>query len=138
MREAVATEELSLGDFVLTGGEVAALAVIEATVRLLPGALGDEGSAEEDSFADGLLDYPALHPSRRRCAAGPCPRSCSPATTAGCGAGGRSRPCGRPASAGPTCSRRARLTAEDESALARGSSDEELADADVETAVIQR
>jgi tRNA (guanine37-N1)-methyltransferase len=56
--ETVATEELSLGDFVLTGGEVAALAVIEATMRLLPGALGDEGSAEADSFADGLLDYP--------------------------------------------------------------------------------
>jgi tRNA (guanine37-N1)-methyltransferase len=58
VREGVATEEISLGDFVLTGGEVAALAVIEATVRLLPGALGDEGSAEADSFADGLLDYP--------------------------------------------------------------------------------
>jgi tRNA (guanine37-N1)-methyltransferase len=56
--ETVATEELSLGDFVLTGGEVAALAVIEATMRLLPGALGDEGSAEADSFSDGLLDYP--------------------------------------------------------------------------------
>jgi tRNA (guanine37-N1)-methyltransferase len=56
--ETVASEEVSLGDFVLTGGEVAALAVIEATMRLLPGALGDEGSAEADSFADGLLDYP--------------------------------------------------------------------------------
>lgn len=58
VREAVATEELSLGDFVLTGGEVAALAVIESTVRLLPGALGDEGSAEADSFSDGILDFP--------------------------------------------------------------------------------
>ncbi len=58
VRAAVATEELSLGDFVLTGGEVAALAVIEATVRLLPGALGDEGSAEADSFGDGILDWP--------------------------------------------------------------------------------
>jgi tRNA (guanine37-N1)-methyltransferase len=56
--EALATEELSLGDFVLTGGETAALAVIEATVRLLPGALGDEGSAESDSFEGGLLDWP--------------------------------------------------------------------------------
>jgi tRNA (guanine37-N1)-methyltransferase len=54
----LATEELSLGDFVLTGGETAALAVIEATVRLLPGALGDEGSAESDSFEGGLLDWP--------------------------------------------------------------------------------
>ena len=57
-REGVATEEVSLGDFVLTGGEVAALAVTEATVRLLPGALGDEGSALADSFADGILDCP--------------------------------------------------------------------------------
>lgn len=56
--EALATEELSLGDFVLTGGETAALAVIEATVRLLPGALGDEASAESDSFEGGLLDWP--------------------------------------------------------------------------------
>jgi tRNA (guanine37-N1)-methyltransferase len=56
--EAVATEELSLGDFVLTGGEVAALAVAEATVRLLPGALGDEGSAGNDSFEGPLLDWP--------------------------------------------------------------------------------
>jgi tRNA (guanine37-N1)-methyltransferase len=58
VRDGVATEELSLGDFVLTGGEVAALAVIEAAVRLLPGALGDDDSAGEDSFADGLLDTP--------------------------------------------------------------------------------
>jgi tRNA (guanine37-N1)-methyltransferase len=56
--EGVASEELSLGDFVLTGGEVAALAVIEAAVRLLPGALGDGESAEADSFGDGLLDFP--------------------------------------------------------------------------------
>lgn len=56
--QVVATEEVSLGDFVLTGGEVAAVAVVEATVRLLEGALGDEGSAGEDSFSDGLLDWP--------------------------------------------------------------------------------
>src|SRR5713101_8476331 len=58
VREALGAEEVSLGDFVLTGGEVAALAVIEAAVRLLPGALGDEGSAEADSFSDGILDFP--------------------------------------------------------------------------------
>jgi tRNA (guanine37-N1)-methyltransferase len=58
VRESLATEETSLGDFVLTGGEVAALAVIEATVRLVPGALGDEGSAAADSFVDGVLDWP--------------------------------------------------------------------------------
>ena len=58
VRQALATEEVSLGDFVLTGGEVAALAIAEATVRLLPGALGDETSAAADSFADGVLDFP--------------------------------------------------------------------------------
>jgi tRNA (guanine37-N1)-methyltransferase len=51
-------EELSLGDFVLSGGELAAMALIDAVVRQLPGALGDEASAQEESFADGLLDCP--------------------------------------------------------------------------------
>jgi tRNA (guanine37-N1)-methyltransferase len=51
-------EELSIGDFVLSGGEVAAMALIDAVVRQLPGALGDEASAVEESFADGLLDCP--------------------------------------------------------------------------------
>jgi tRNA (guanine37-N1)-methyltransferase len=50
--------ELSIGDFVLSGGELPALAVIDAIVRLLPGALGDERSSAEDSFAHGLLDWP--------------------------------------------------------------------------------
>ena len=50
--------ELSLGDFVMSGGEVPALAVIDAMTRLLPGALGDAQSAQQDSFADGLLDCP--------------------------------------------------------------------------------
>ena len=51
-------EELSLGDFVLTGGELAAMALIDAVVRQLPGALGDDQSAVEESFAGGLLDSP--------------------------------------------------------------------------------
>jgi tRNA (guanine37-N1)-methyltransferase len=51
-------EELSLGDFVLSGGEVAAMAVIDAVVRLLPGVLGDDESAARDSFMEGLLDCP--------------------------------------------------------------------------------
>ena len=51
-------EELSLGDFVLSGGEIAAMAVIDAVVRQLPGALGDGQSAIEESFAGGLLDCP--------------------------------------------------------------------------------
>jgi tRNA (guanine37-N1)-methyltransferase len=53
-----ALEEISLGDFVLSGGEVAAMALIEAAVRLLPGAIGKEASKTEESFADGLLEYP--------------------------------------------------------------------------------
>lgn len=56
--EADADDEISLGDFVLSGGEIAALAVIDAVIRLLPGALGDEASAEQESFSAGLLDCP--------------------------------------------------------------------------------
>jgi len=51
-------EELSIGDYVLSGGELAAMAVIDAVVRQMPGALGDEQSAAEESFVDGLLDCP--------------------------------------------------------------------------------
>ena len=51
-------EELSVGDYVLSGGELPALIVIDAVTRLLPGALGDADSAQQDSFMDGLLDYP--------------------------------------------------------------------------------
>jgi tRNA (guanine37-N1)-methyltransferase len=51
-------EEISLGDYVLSGGEIAALALLDACVRLLPGVMGREASAAEESFADGLLEYP--------------------------------------------------------------------------------
>jgi tRNA (guanine37-N1)-methyltransferase len=51
-------EELSIGDYVVTGGELAALVVIDAAARLLPGVLGDEESSYRDSFGDGLLDHP--------------------------------------------------------------------------------
>lgn len=51
-------EELSIGDFVLTGGELPALVVIDSVLRLLPGVLGDEDSAAQDSFSTGLLDHP--------------------------------------------------------------------------------
>jgi len=53
-----AVEEVSLGDFVLTGGEIAAQAVIDATVRLIPEVLGNAASAQDESFADGLLEAP--------------------------------------------------------------------------------
>jgi tRNA (guanine37-N1)-methyltransferase len=56
--EAMIDEELSIGDYVLSGGELPALVVIDAVARLLPGVLGDAGSAAEDSFGDGLLDWP--------------------------------------------------------------------------------
>ena len=56
--DALIDEELSIGDYVLTGGELAALVVIDAAARLLPGVLGDEESAYRDSFGDGLLDHP--------------------------------------------------------------------------------
>ncbi len=51
-------EEVSLGDFVLTGGEIAAQALIDATVRLIPRVLGNQASTEEESFSEGLLEFP--------------------------------------------------------------------------------
>ncbi|MGH2403688.1 MAG: tRNA (guanosine(37)-N1)-methyltransferase TrmD [bacterium] len=51
-------EELSIGDYVLTGGELAAMVIVDATVRLIPGVVGDEGSVAAESFTSGLLDYP--------------------------------------------------------------------------------
>jgi len=56
--EALATDEISIGDYVLSGGEPAAVVVIDAVVRLLPGALGNETSAANDSFSEGRLDHP--------------------------------------------------------------------------------
>ncbi len=56
--EVLGAEELSVGDYVLSGGEIAALAVVDAVARLLPGVLGDETSTLEESFEEGLLEYP--------------------------------------------------------------------------------
>ena len=56
--EALATDEISIGDYVLSGGEPAAMVVVDAVVRLLPGALGSETSAVFESFSEGLLDHP--------------------------------------------------------------------------------
>lgn len=58
VNEALVTEEISIGDYVLSGGEPAAIVLVDAIVRLLPNALGSETSAENDSFSNGLLDYP--------------------------------------------------------------------------------
>ncbi|EHI69467.1 tRNA (guanosine(37)-N1)-methyltransferase TrmD [Streptococcus ictaluri] len=52
------TDELSLGDFVLTGGELAAMTIVDATVRLIPSVIGKESSHQDDSFSSGLLEYP--------------------------------------------------------------------------------
>jgi tRNA (guanine37-N1)-methyltransferase len=56
--DALVTDEISIGDYVLSGGEPAALVVVDAIVRLIPGALGSETSADTESFSNGLLDYP--------------------------------------------------------------------------------
>lgn len=56
--EGRALREVSIGDYILSGGEIAALAVLDAVVRLLPGVMGNAASADEESFADGLLEHP--------------------------------------------------------------------------------
>ena len=58
VRESLATEELSIGDYVLTGGELAALVIVDAVTRLRPGVVGDDQSVVADSFVRGLLDFP--------------------------------------------------------------------------------
>jgi tRNA (guanine37-N1)-methyltransferase len=58
VRDTIVDEEISIGDYVLTGGELPCLVIIDGIVRLLPGALGDESSATEESFSWGILDYP--------------------------------------------------------------------------------
>jgi tRNA (guanine37-N1)-methyltransferase len=58
VNETLVTDELSIGDYVLSGGEPAAVVVVDAIVRLLPNALGSETSAENDSFSSGILDFP--------------------------------------------------------------------------------
>ena len=58
VRRYLCTDEISIGDFVLSGGEIAAMVIVDAVTRLLPGALGAEHGADEDSHATGLLEYP--------------------------------------------------------------------------------
>ena len=58
IREQLADDELSIGDYVLTNGALPAMVIIDAVTRLLPGALGDDDSAQEESFSHGLLEYP--------------------------------------------------------------------------------
>lgn len=58
IREGLNAEQISIGDYVLSGGELPAMVIVDAVVRLLPGALGDEDSASDESFSNGLLEYP--------------------------------------------------------------------------------
>jgi len=58
VRENLATDEISIGDYVLSGGELAAMVVVDAIIRLIPGALGSQSSAADDSHSNGLLEYP--------------------------------------------------------------------------------
>jgi tRNA (guanine37-N1)-methyltransferase len=65
--ENLATDEISIGDYVLTGGELAAMVVVDSVVRLIPGVLGSDESVTDDSHADGLLEYPQYtRPERYR------------------------------------------------------------------------
>ena len=57
--------EISIGDYVLTNGAIAAVVLVDSIVRLLPGTLGHEQSAADDSFSNGLLEAPQIHPARR-------------------------------------------------------------------------
>jgi len=58
VREYLVTDEVSIGEYILTGGELAAMVLVDAVVRLIPGVLGSEQAIEEDSYANGLLEYP--------------------------------------------------------------------------------
>jgi len=58
VRQFLATDEISIGDYVLTGGEIPAMVIVDAVTRLAPGVLGDPGATFEDSHAEGLLEYP--------------------------------------------------------------------------------
>ena len=88
--------ELSVGDFVLAGGELAALVVVEAVARLLPGVLGNEESARDESFTGGCSSTPST-PGRRNSGDGPSPRCSDRGTTGRWPPGVGRRPCcGRP------------------------------------------
>ena len=81
VRQNLATEELSIGDYVLSGGELPALVIIDAVARLIPGVVGDEDSVAGDSFSRGLLDYPHS-PGPQSSGSGRCPMYWYPGTTA--------------------------------------------------------
>ncbi len=67
VRQHLVTDELSIGDYVLTGGELPALVMVDAVTRLLPGVLGDEAAPDKDTFSEGLLEYPQYTRPRSFC-----------------------------------------------------------------------
>jgi len=90
VRTHLATEAISIGDYVLTGGELAALVIVDAVARLLPGVVGDDASVADDTFATGLLDFPQYtRPASFR--ASKCRRCCCRGTTRRSSGGGGSR-----------------------------------------------
>ena len=94
VHEHLATDVVSIGPYVLAGGELAAMVVCDAVLRKLPGALGHEDSAVEESFSPALGGAPEYPHYTRPPLSGEvpaCPRCCSPAITPGCGNGGWSR-----------------------------------------------
>ena len=91
IRTTLVDGELSLGDFVLAGGEVAAMVVIEAVGRLVPGVMGNDTSADDESFGDGLLEYPQYTATGRASAASPSPPCFDRAITTGSPDGGGRR-----------------------------------------------
>ena len=98
------TASSRIGDYVLAGGEVAAMVVLEAVGRLVPGVMGNDASAAEESFGDGLLEYPQYtRPADFR--GSPCPTCFARATTTASPDGGEPEPCSGRCTNGPTSSK---------------------------------
>ena len=102
VRPDLATEELSIGDYVLSGGELPALVIVDAVARLVPGVVGDEESVARDTFARGLLDSRSTR-GRRSSGAWRCRRCCCPGTTRRSSGGGGARRWRERSSAGRIC-----------------------------------
>ena len=102
IREHLVTREISIGDYVLTGGELAACIIADSVVRIIPGAIGDEASALTDSFQDNLL-APPVYTRPPSSAAGGFPTCCSRATSPRSPGGRTNSPSNAPGSCGPTC-----------------------------------
>ena len=117
VRDHLVDGELSIGDYVLAGGEVAAMVVLEAVGRLVPGVMGNDASAAEESFSRRPARVPAVHPTGRRSGTGTCPRCCAPATTAGSPGGAGPRPSAAPGDRPDLIEARGGLTDDDDALL---------------------